>query len=67
MEDDGVVEFQVLMNALDLTSVFQFGERSGELTCKVPLIYIYIYIYNGTKRNGHLLNNMWKLELTSLE
>jgi hypothetical protein len=40
--DDGVVEFQVLMNALDWTSVFQFGERSGELTCKVPLIYIYI-------------------------
>jgi len=38
----GLLSSQVLMNALDLTSVFQFGERSGELTCKVPLIYIYI-------------------------
>ncbi len=46
----------MLMNALDLTSVFQFGERSGKLTCKVPLIYIYIcwliFHLNLTKGNA---------------
>jgi hypothetical protein len=44
--DDGVVEFKVLMNALDL-SVFNLvkGHVSSHARCL-------LCIYNGTKRNG---------------